>query len=113
MQESTTSSRIAPPPFPESDAFDEVLYDYLRRADRMGWSPYDLMDAERVQTLARPERLNEVQVGAIKTVLFVEDHLPGYLSEYLRIMTDPDMPDDQQIINRKVLHFTTRWKCTW
>ena len=39
----------------------------------------------------------------------MEDHLPGYLSEYLRIMTDPTMPDDQQIANRQVLHFTFRW----
>ena len=23
---------------------DEVLCEYLRRADRMGWSPYDLVD---------------------------------------------------------------------
>jgi acyl-[acyl-carrier-protein] desaturase len=97
------------PPFPEINAYDEVLYDYLRRADRMGWSPYDLVEDERIQTIARPDRLSAVQVGAVKTVLFVEDHLPGYLSEYLRIMTDPDMPDDQQIINRRVLHFTCRW----
>jgi rubrerythrin len=100
---------IAPPVFPEPSALDAVLYDYLRRADRMGWSPYDLVDQEQIQTVARVERLNEHQVGAVKTVLFVEDHLPGYLSEYLRIMTDPTMPDDQQIINRRVLHFTCRW----
>jgi len=42
-------------------------------------------------------------------VLFVEDHLPGYLSEYLRIMTDPEAPDSQQIVNRKALHYTFRW----
>ncbi len=75
----------------------------------MGWSPYDLVEQSRIETIARPERLNEYQLGAVKTVLFVEDHLPGYMSEYLRIMTDPNMPDDQQIINRKVLHFTCRW----
>ena len=79
-----------PPPFPPPGVIDDVLYTYLRRADRMGWSPYDLVDAETLRTLARPERLSEVQLGAVKTVLLVEDHLPGYLSEYLRIMTDPD-----------------------
>src|SRR6202142_2103679 len=92
--------------FPDPTVLDAVLYDYHRRADRMGWSPYDLVEADQMRNIARPERLSEVQVAAVKTVLFVEDHLPGYLSEYLRIMTDPDMPDDQQIINRKVLHFT-------
>ena len=48
-------------------------------------------------------------IDGVKTVLFVEDHLPGYLAEYLRIMTDPDAPEDQQIVNRKALHYTFRW----
>lgn len=95
--------------FPPAGAIDSVLYDYLRRADRMGWSPYDLVDHEQVRSIARPERLSEGQIAAVKTVLFVEDHLPGYLSEYLRIMTDPGLPDGQQIVSRNVLHFTFRW----
>jgi hypothetical protein len=99
----------SPPIFPPPGVIDDVLYTYLRRADRMGWSPYDLVDQENLSSLARPERLSEVQLGAVKTVLFVEDHLPGYLSEYLRIMTDPDAPEDQQIVNRKALHYTFRW----
>src|ERR1700753_2920817 len=92
---------VAALPFPPPSTLDDALLDYHRRADRMGWSPYDLVDQQQIVTLARTDRLSEAQVGAVKTVLFVEDHLPGYLSEYLRIMTDPDMPDDQQIINRK------------
>lgn len=97
------------PIFPAPAALDEVLYDYLRRSDRMGWSPYDLVEQERIGEIARSDRLSEVQVAAVKTVLFVEDHLPGYLSEYLRIMTDPDVPDDQHILNRNTLHFTFKW----
>jgi rubrerythrin len=97
------------PAFPTDNALDSALYAYLRRADRMGWSPYDLVDHEQIRAIARPERLSETQVAAVKTVLFVEDHLPGYLSEYLRIMTDPGLPDEQQIVSRNVLHFTFRW----
>jgi rubrerythrin len=97
------------PLFPEPKALDAALYDYLRRADRMGWSPYDLVDQEHMTQVARPERLSATQVAAVKTVLFVEDHLPGYLSEYLRVMTDPTLPDERQIVNRKALHFTFRW----
>jgi len=97
------------PVFPDRAVLDEVLFDYFQRADRMGWSPYDLVNAENVRDIARVERLDEVQRNAVKTVLFVEDHLPGYLSEYLRIMTDPELPDDQYIINRKTLHYTFRW----
>jgi hypothetical protein len=88
---------------------DAVLYDYHRRADRMGWSPYDLVEQGQLSAIACPERLSDVQVAAVQTVLYVEDHLPGYLSEYLRIMTDPGLPDAQQIVSRKVLHFTFRW----
>jgi acyl-[acyl-carrier-protein] desaturase len=110
MPETILLPKFAKPPvFPDPSVLDDVLYDYHRRADKMGWSPYDLVELDNMAALCRPERLSEVQLGAVKTVLFVEDHLPGYLSEYLRIMTDPDMPDDQQIINRQVLHFTFRW----
>ena len=56
------------PTFPEATALDVVLYEYLRRADRMGWSPYDLVDHEQVRSIARPERLSEGQVAAVKTV---------------------------------------------
>lgn len=100
---------ISLPLVPDPGAIDTVLYDYLRRADRMGWSPYDLVDQKAMESIARPQRLSETQVAAVKTVLFVEDHLPGYLSEYLRIMTNPDLSDPQQIVSRKVLHFTFRW----
>jgi acyl-[acyl-carrier-protein] desaturase len=67
------------------------------------------MDTENVRSLSRTERLSESQRAAVRTVLYVEDHLPGYLAEYLRVMTDPDLPDDQYIVNRKALHYTMRW----
>src|SRR5580698_10194486 len=98
-----------PPLFPNPGVLDEVLYDYLRRADRMGWSPYDLVDQDQMKNLARLDRLSEGQLAAVKTVLYVEDHLPGYLSEYLKNLTDPELPDDQYVVNRQVLHYTFRW----
>ena len=110
LHESASNTRtIVPPLFPDPAVLDEVLYDYLRRADRMGWSPYDLVDQQKMRDLARPERISETQLSAVKTVLYVEDHLPGYLSEYLRAMMDPTAPDDQYIVNRQALHYTFRW----
>jgi rubrerythrin len=100
------------PLYPTPNAVDAALYDYHRRADKMGWSPYDLVELVEVgqlSAIARPDRLNETQVAAVKTVLYVEDHLPGYLSEYLRMLMDPTVPDAQQIVGRRVLHFTFRW----
>jgi hypothetical protein len=99
----------APPLFPEPAVLDTVLYAYLRRADRMGWSPYDLVAHEQVQSVARPERLSPDQRAAVLTVLYVEDHLPGYVAEYLRHLTDPDLPDAQHIVNRQFLHYVFRW----
>jgi rubrerythrin len=105
-----SETRPNPPIFPPRRVLDQVLYDYFRRSDKMGWSPYDLVESPTgAAQLSRPERLSDYQRNAVKTVLFVEDHLPGYLSEYLRIMTDPDVSDDQHIINRNTLHFTFRW----
>src|SRR5438105_14720050 len=111
---STVDDRQSPtqdplPPFPDRTVLDEALYDYLRRADKMGWSPYDLVDCDNVKNLARPDRLSETQLQAVQTVLYVEDHLPGYLSEYLKSLTHPDVPDDQYIVNRKALHYVFRW----
>jgi acyl-[acyl-carrier-protein] desaturase len=95
--------------FPHPEVLDGVLYAYLRRADRMGWSPYDLVGHEQVRQLARPERLTAEQRSAVLTVLFVEDHLPGYVAEYLRNMADPALPDAQHAFNRQALHYVFRW----
>lgn len=102
-------SRGSLPVFPNPGVLDEVLYNYIRRSDRMGWSAYDLVDCENLQNVARPKRLSEQQLAAVKTVLYVEDHLPGYLSEYLRLMTNPEMPDEQLMVNRQALHYVFRW----
>ena len=96
-------------PFPPRGVLDDVLYDYFKRSDKMGWSVYDLIAREDGALASQPNRLNAHQLSAVKTVLFVEDHLPGYLSEYLRIMTDPEVTDEQHILNRNTLHFTFRW----
>ena len=109
MLEIDPAAPLVQPVFPDPPTFEPVLHDYLRRADRMGWSPYDLVEHDQILSIARTDSLTEVQVAAVKTVLFVEDHLPGYLAEYLRIMTDPCLSEPQQIVNRKVLHFTCRW----
>jgi hypothetical protein len=105
----TKRASTSPPLFPDPDVLDGVLHAYLRRADRMGWSPYDLVGHEQVRQLARPERLSDPQRSAVLTVLFVEDHLPGYVTEYLRHMTDPELPDAQFIVNRQALHYVFRW----
>ena len=95
--------------FPDRAVLEEVLHDYSRRADRMSWSPYDLVNSEACQELASSERLSPIEFNALKTVLFVEDHLPAYMLTYLKALNDPNLADAQHILNRQVLHFTFRW----
>ncbi|MFO0891733.1 MAG: acyl-ACP desaturase [Isosphaeraceae bacterium] len=95
--------------FPDPDVLDDTLRAYLRRAGRMGWSPYDLADSPEALRLARVDLLDDAQLSAVITVLYVEDHLPGYVSEYLRLMADPGLPDAQYITNRQVLHYVFQW----
>ena len=94
---------------PDRAALDRVLEEYLTRARSSGWSPYDLVDRPELVALARPDRISPEQLSAVRTVLYVEDHLPGYLSEHLRLFTDTSLPDERQFINRTILRFSFNW----
>jgi hypothetical protein len=94
---------------PERAALDGVLKEYLSRAQSSAWSPYELVDWPELSSIARPERISPEQLSAIQTVLYVEDHLPGYLSEHLRLFTDSSLPDERQFINRTILRFSFNW----
>ncbi len=94
---------------PDRAALDRVLEEYLTRARSSGWSPYDLVDRPELVALARPDRISPEQLSAVRTVLYVEDHLPGYLSEHLRLFTDTNLPDERQFINRTILRFSFNW----
>jgi hypothetical protein len=78
------------------------------RADRSTWSPFDLVSGDRLARVA-PGRITDAQVLAVRTALLVEDHLPGYLAEYIRILNTPDATEPQAAANRQVLRFAFRW----
>jgi acyl-[acyl-carrier-protein] desaturase len=103
------NSRPSRPTFPNLQVLDAALYAYMRRAGRMDWSPYDLVERADLQAITRPELLSPAQVAALKTVLCVEDHLPAYLAEHLRYFGRQDLPGQQQSVNRRVLRFSVRW----
>jgi hypothetical protein len=94
---------------PHRPTVDRVLKEYLCRAKTSSWSPYDLVDQPQLPSLARPDRISPEQLGALRTVLYVEDHLPGYLSEHLRLFSDPNLPEERQFINRAILRFSFNW----
>jgi acyl-[acyl-carrier-protein] desaturase len=97
-----------PEVYPPVPAVEAGVREFLVRADRSAWSPYDLVSADQLACVS-PERLTDAQVLAVRTALLVEDHLPGYLAEYIRILNAPDAADPQAAANRQVLRFAFRW----
>jgi hypothetical protein len=93
--------------FDDPAVVDRVLREYLHRSDHTAWSPYQFFsgDADPLD----PEALTDTEVSALKTVLFVEDHLPAYVAEHLRFFGDHCASDARQTLDRKMLRFTFRW----
>jgi acyl-[acyl-carrier-protein] desaturase len=88
-------------------AIDRLLLEYVRRSDRTAWCPYDFFSGDDLRLAA--QALSDTELAALKTILFVEDHLPAYVAEHLRFFGDPSASDAQQTTDRKMLRFTFRW----
>lgn len=94
------------PPYPPSVVVETGVREYLGRADRMTWCPYEAVSAAR---LSAPGIVTDAQISAIRTALIVEDHLPSYLAEYIRALGNPEVSCLQAAVNRHVLRFVFRW----
>ncbi len=85
-----------------------LIQDYLRQSDLSVWDRFGHFDslAER----AHPFQLTPHQLEAVKTAFLVEDHIPGYASEYFRIFpVDESISPEQFSWNREMSHFIFRW----
>jgi acyl-[acyl-carrier-protein] desaturase len=57
-----------------------------------------------------PERLTKGQRSAVRFVTLIEDHIPGYVGEYVkRFPLSPDTELDDYAHNREVFRFMSRW----
>ncbi len=89
------------------DALEAVLKKYFQMSDTIAWDRY-AMFSDLPSTLA--PRLTPLQLEAVKTAFLVEDHIPGYCSEYSRLFPiDASCPPEQIARNRQILHFVFRW----
>lgn len=83
---------------------------YLRTSDTRGWSRFEEFDWQNLSKSEEVQKLTDVQVSAVRTSLMIEDHIPGYASEYFRLFpVDGSVSKEEAWRNRNVLHFVFQW----
>lgn len=89
---------------------EKHVTDYLRANDDVGYNRFTDFEWEKLKDSVTDSGLTDVHVGAVETAMLVEDHIPGYGSEYLRIfMVHEDRTDEEAWTCRQMLHFVFRW----
>ena len=89
---------------------DMHVADYLSANDHTGYNRFTDFDWSTLADSVHRSSLTEVHVGAVETAMLVEDHIPGYASEYIRLfMLDENQTDAEAWTARQMLHFVYRW----
>lgn len=84
--------------------------DYLVRNDDQGFNRFKDFDWKALPDSVASSNLQELHIGAVETAMLVEDHIPGYGSEYTRIfMVHEERTDEDAWACRQMLHFVFRW----
>jgi acyl-[acyl-carrier protein] desaturase len=95
---------------PHPQRWQEHVDQYLRQNDAVGYNRFTDFDWAGLPDSVRDSELGELQLRAVETALLVEDHIPGYAGEYLRLFSvDPSRSDEEAWANRQMLHFVFRW----
>ena len=89
---------------------DDRVKDYLSAQDHIGYNRYLDFDWPGLADSISGSNMKDVHLSAVETAMLVEDHIPGYASEYMRLfMVDQDCSDEEAWNNRRMLHFVFRW----
>jgi acyl-[acyl-carrier-protein] desaturase len=89
---------------------EQHVTDYLRANDDQGYNRFEDFDWSALKESVRESRLQDLHVGAVETAMLVEDHIPGYATEYIRLFAVEGQPDAARAWNnRQMLHFVYRW----
>lgn len=78
---------------------------YNRLADDSNWNRFKSLHWNELN----PSLLTEGQKNAVVFVTYVEDHLPGYFSEYQSLFPIETDSMARSLHNRELFHFTVRW----
>jgi acyl-[acyl-carrier-protein] desaturase len=93
-----------------SEQWQEHVDQYLRKNDAIGYNRFEEFDWAELPDSVHESGLGQLQLQAVETALLVEDHIPGYASEYMRLFSvDPSRSDEEAWANRQMLHFVFRW----
>ncbi|MBI4179434.1 acyl-ACP desaturase [bacterium] len=83
---------------------------YLKTSDTRAWSRFDEFDWPNLHKTDEVRKLTDVQVAAVRTSLMIEDHIPGYATEYFRLFpVDASVSREDAWRNRNILHFVFQW----
>jgi hypothetical protein len=84
--------------------------DYLTTNDHVGYNRFTDFDWTTLADSVLRSSLTDLHVGAVETAMLVEDHIPGYASEYTRLfLPTEDRTDLEAWTCRQMLHFVYRW----
>ena len=87
-----------------------LIHRYLKTSDKRAWSRYEEFDWPSLRKSEEIAKLTDVQLQAVRTSLMIEDHIPGYATEYFRLFpVDGSVSPDMAWRNRNMLHFVFQW----
>jgi acyl-[acyl-carrier-protein] desaturase len=89
---------------------EEHVNAYLRANDDVGYNRFTDFEWEKLKDSVHEHQMTDLHVGAVETAMLVEDHIPGYGSEYIRLfMVHEGRTDEEALKCRQMLHFVFRW----
>lgn len=89
---------------------EKHVTDYLTKNDHTGYNRFTDFEWEKLADSVTDHKMTDAQIGAVETAMLVEDHIPGYGSEYIRLfMVHEGRTDEEAEKCRQMLHFVFRW----
>ena len=89
---------------------EKHVTDYLRANDHVGYNRFEDFEWDKLKDSVVESGMKDIHISAVETAMLVEDHIPGYGSEYQRIfMINESRSDDEAWMCRQMLHFVFRW----
>lgn len=89
---------------------EQHVTDYLRANDHVGYNRFTDFEWATLKDSVTDCQMKDLHVGAVETAMLVEDHIPGYGAEYIRLfMVHEDRTDEEAWQCRQMLHFVFRW----
>jgi acyl-[acyl-carrier-protein] desaturase len=89
---------------------EKHVTDYLRANDDVGYNRFEDFEWDTLKDSVTNSGMKDIHIGAVETAMLVEDHIPGYGAEYIRLfMVHEDRTDEEAWVCRQMLHFVFRW----